>query len=127
MASKTWTVWLPAQFCSSLNFPLLGSSQKALWMEATPPELQGRVFAADELVVKLVSAIATLIAGPLCDRILEPAMQSETILSSLFAPIFGSGAGAGMALLYVCCAIAMFCIGAVGFRLSQLHQREDLV
>ena len=119
---QSLTVWLPAQFCSSLNFPLLGSSQKALWMEAVPPELQGRVFAADELVIKLVSAIATLIAGLLCDRILEPAMQSETILSSLFAPIFGKGAGAGMALLYVSCAIAMFVVGAVGYRLPQLKQ-----
>ncbi|MGV2830521.1 hypothetical protein ACLFKQ_22185 [Myxosarcina sp. GI1(2024)] len=126
------TVWLPAQFCSSLNFPLLGSSETALWMEATPPELQGRVFAANSLVLQLVSAIATLIAGPLSDkldsmaslRLLEPAMQSENILSSLFATIFGDSAGAGMALLYVGCAIAMFLVGAVGFRLAQLRQLE---
>ena len=124
---QSLTVWLPAQFCSSLNFPLLGSSQKALWMEAVPPELQGRVFAADELVIKLVSAIATLIAGLLCDRLLEPAMQSETILSSLFAPIFGNGAGAGMALLYVSCAIAMFLVGVAGFRLPLLNQLSDEV
>ena len=118
------TVWLPAQFCSSLNFPLLGSSETALWMEAVPPQLQGRVFAANSLVLELVSAIATLIAGPLSDcvasrrhRFLEPAMQSETILSSLFAPIFGRSAGAGMALLYVMSAIAMFSIGAFAQRL----------
>ncbi|MEO1341526.1 MAG: hypothetical protein AAFV28_10405 [Cyanobacteria bacterium J06635_13] len=91
-------------------------------MEAVPPELQGRVFAADELVIKLVSAVATLTAGVLSDRILEPAMQSETILSSLFAPIFGNGAGAGMALLYVSCAIVMFSVGAIGYRLPQLNR-----
>ena len=103
---QSLTVWLPAQFCSSLNFPLLGSSETALWMEATPPELQGRVFAANSLVIKLVSAIATLIAGSLSDcvasrrhRFLEPAMQSETI--------FGNDAGAGMALLYVMSAISL--------------------
>lgn len=124
---QSLTVWLPAQFCSSLNFPLLGSSETALWMEAVPPKLQGRVFAANSLVLELVSAIATLIAGPLSDRILGPAMQSQNSLSSLFAPIFGNGAGAGMALLYVVCAIAMFSIGAVGFRLPQLHQLENAV
>lgn len=124
---QSLTVWLPAQFCSSLNFPLLGSSETALWMEAVPPKLQGRVFAANSLVLELVSAIATLIAGPLSDRILEPAMQSQNSLSSLFAPIFGNGAGAGMALLYVVCAIGMFSIGAVGFRLPQLHQLENAV
>jgi MFS transporter, DHA3 family, macrolide efflux protein len=119
------TIWLPAQFCSSLNFPLLGSSETALWMEAVPPKLQGRVFAANSLVLELVGAISTLMAGPLSDRFLEPAIQSENSFSSLFAPIFGSGTGAGMALLYVICAIAMFSIGAIGFRLPQLHQLEN--
>ncbi|MDJ0591929.1 MAG: hypothetical protein QNJ72_18385 [Pleurocapsa sp. MO_226.B13] len=95
------------------------------------PNLPSRPFTFENwynsLVLELVSAIATLIAGPLSDRVLEPAMQSETILSSLFAPIFGNGAGAGMALLYVCCAIAMFLVGAVGDRLPQLRQLEDRV
>ena len=122
---RSTNVWLPAQFCSSLNFPLLGSSETALWMEATPPELQGRVFAANSLVLELVSAIATLIAGLLSDRLLEPAMQSETILSSLFAPIFGDSAGAGIALLYVSCASVMFVTGAVGYRLPQLNRLEN--
>jgi len=113
-------VWLPAQFCSSLNFPLLGSSETALWMEGTPPELQGRVFAANALVLELVSAIATLIAGPLSDYILEPAMRSQSILSYVFAPIFGTEAGAGMALLYVICAISMIIIGIGGFTVRHL-------
>lgn len=122
---QSLTVWLPAQFCSSLNFPLLGSSEKALWMEAIPPEFQGRVFAANSLVLESVSIIATLIAGPLSDLALEPAMRSQTVLSALFSPIFGSNAGAGMALLYVFCAIAMFSIGAIGYRLPQLYRLED--
>lgn len=66
-----------------------------------------------------------MIAGPLCDRFLEPAMQSDTILSSLFAPIFAGSAGAGMALLYVSCAIAMLLVGAISFRLLLLNQLED--
>ena len=111
------TVWLPAQFFSSLNFPLLESSETALWMETVPSRFQGRVFAANSLVLELVSAIATLMAGVLSDRILEPVMQSDNILNSLFAPIFGNDAGAGMALLYVGCAIAMFLVGVVSYRL----------
>lgn len=122
---QSLTIWLPAQFFSSLNFPLLESSETALWMETVPSRLQGRIFAANSFVLELVSAIATLIAGPLSDRILEPAMQSQNIFSSLFAPIFGNGAGAGMALLYVACAIAMFTVGAVGFKLPQLRWLED--
>jgi MFS family permease len=120
-------VWLPAQFCSSLNFPLLGSSETALWMEATPPELQGRVFATNSLVLELVSAIATLIAGPVSDYILEPAMQSPSLLSYVFAHLFGTEAGAGMALLYVVCAIAMAFTGTGGFTVRQLRDAEILL
>ena len=55
---QSTTVWLPAQFFSSLNFPLLESSQTALWMESVTPRLQGRVFAANSFALELVSAIA---------------------------------------------------------------------
>ena len=122
---QSLAIWLPAQFFSSLNFPLIESSENALWMETVPSRFQGRVFAANSFVLESVSAIATLMSGVLCERLLEPAMQSETILSSLFAPIFGNGAGAGMALLYVGCAIAMFTVGAVGFKLPQLRQLDE--
>lgn len=121
---QSLTIWLPAQFCSSLNFPLLRSSETALWMKAIPPKIQGRIFAANSLVLESVRAIAILIAGPLSARFTELAMQSQTIISSLFASVFGSGVGAGMALLYVISAISMFTVGAVGFKLPQLRWLE---
>ncbi len=39
-------IWIPAQFCSSLNFPLMGSSGQAIWLTKVEPDLQGRVFAS---------------------------------------------------------------------------------
>lgn len=104
-------VWLPAQFCSSLNFPLISSSKQAILMAAVAPELQGKVFAADELLIRLVSAIAALMAGPLADLVLEPARQSDSMFAQILAPAFGSQTGAGIAVLYVLCAIAMLLIG----------------
>ncbi|MEO0828756.1 MAG: MFS transporter, partial [Cyanobacteria bacterium J06642_9] len=113
-------VWIPAQLCSSLNFPLLGSSETALWMDNIAPEIQGRVFAANALVVQSVSAIAALLAGPLADRWFEPAMLSGGGLSRLFSLGFGTGPGAGMALLYVLCALSMTFVGISGCLISQL-------
>ena len=106
-------VWLPAQFCSSLNFPLLGSLETAIWMEAVAPDSQGRVFAVNSLVIQVVSALAALIAGPLAEQILEPAMQSGAWMTNGLAQIFGDGAGAGTSVLYVLCAIAMLLTGTV--------------
>ncbi|MGD1929330.1 MAG: hypothetical protein ACFB12_10495 [Leptolyngbyaceae cyanobacterium] len=45
-------------------------------MTQIQPEHQGRVFAANDLVLQGVSALAVLLAGPLADQILEPAMIS---------------------------------------------------
>ncbi|MBE9136172.1 MFS transporter [Nodosilinea sp. LEGE 07088] len=113
-------VWVPAQFCSSLNFPLLGSSETAIWMEKIAPENQGRVFAANALVLQGVSAGASLIAGPLADRWLEPAITSGGSLAPL-GGLFGNGPGAGMAVLYVGCSLVMVLVGLGGFGLPNLR------
>ena len=118
-------IWLPAQFCSSINFPLIWSSEGTLWMKATPAKLQGRVFAAGLLIEDLANMLAILLAGLLSDRIFEPAMRSPSLLQSLFAPIFGTGAGSGIALLYVLSAIAMLLIGIFSFRVSKLYSVEQ--
>jgi len=113
-------IWIPAQFCSSLNFPLLGSSENALWMTQITPEKQGRVFAANALVLQGVSAIAALIAGSLADQLLEPAMISPGPWIKLFGEILGTEPGAGMAMLYSSCALAMTGVGLAGFWLAEL-------
>jgi MFS family permease len=118
-------VWIPAQFCSSLNFPLLGSSETAIWMEKIAPEIQGRVFAANALVVQSVSAIALLIAGPLADRVFEPALQQNNRLTSLFHAIVGTGAGAGISLLYILTSMTLVLIGLGGYVLPTLRRVED--
>jgi len=115
---RSLQIWLPAQFCSSLHFPLLSSSETALWMEKITPEMQGRIFATNEILLQVASAIAALIAGPLADRIFEPALSNDTSLSR----IFGIGPGAGTSLLYVLCSLAMVLVGIVGFCLPQLRK-----
>lgn len=112
-------IWIPAQFCSSLNFPLLGSSETALWMRNIAPEMQGRVFAAIALVGHGVSAIATLIAGPLADRVFEPLLQSDHPLATPLALIAGTEPGAGIATLYVVSSIGLIGVGLSGYLLKQ--------
>ena len=55
------SVWLPAQFFSSMSFPLILSSEHALWLLTTPAAVQGRVFAAHFLTYELVSAPIALV------------------------------------------------------------------
>ncbi|MEM6427024.1 MAG: MFS transporter [Cyanobacteria bacterium P01_D01_bin.128] len=121
------SIWLPAVVFMAITFPLLKGSERALLTAAAPVEVQGRIFAARDLINDMAEGAAMLLAGVLSDRLLEPAMQSSGLLSVLFAPVFGTGAGAGMALLHVGSAIAMLLVGIVGFRTPQLRLIEKTV
>jgi MFS transporter, DHA3 family, macrolide efflux protein len=121
---RTPWVWIPAQFCSSFNFPLNGSSDTAIWLAKVAPNVQGRVFAAHSLALQFASAFAYLISGPLADNIFVPAFQSEGILIGIFGKLFGTGTGAGIALLYVICAVCMLMVGLMGFSVRSLRNLE---
>jgi len=120
-------VWIPAQFCSSLNFPLKGSSSTAIWLAKVAPEVQGRVFAARQMSLLAVSPIATAIAGPLADYVMEPAMSPGGSLAPILGGVFGTGAGAGMAVIYTGAAMCLFLVGAGGYAFPRLRDVERLV
>ncbi|MBW4417605.1 MAG: MFS transporter [Myxacorys californica WJT36-NPBG1] len=118
------SVWFPAQFCSSLNFPLLTSSEQAIWIAKVNPDVQGRVLAARSLILQLVSAIALLIAGPFADRVFEPAMMTSNDLTSILGGIVGTGKGAGVALLYIITSLGLILVGLGGYAFSSVRQVE---
>lgn len=123
---QTLKIWIPTQFFSSLNFPLLGSSETALWMESIAPEVHGRIFAANSFVLQGVSSIAYLIAGPLAEHIFKPAARSSS-LAWIVRPLFGTKPGAGIALLYVLSSLALILVGVSSYFLPALRQIDETV
>lgn len=124
---NTPSVWMTAQFCSSLNFPLNGSSETAIWLAKVAPNVQGRVFAARSLLLQLGSAVAYLIAGPLADNVFEPAMQSKSNVLFILGRLFGTDTGAGMAVIYTICAFLMLLVGIWGYKLRLLCDVETIL
>jgi MFS transporter, DHA3 family, macrolide efflux protein len=120
-------VWTATQFCSSFNFPILGSSLDAIWLSKVSPEIQGRVFATRSMIVMIISSLGYLIAGPLADRVFEPAMKSGGFLVPIFGWLLGTEKGSGISLLYVICAVAMLLIGLSGYIVPRLRNLELLV
>jgi MFS transporter, DHA3 family, macrolide efflux protein len=117
-------VWLPAQFCSSVNFPLKRSAEEAILLSKIAPDIQGRVFATRSMLIQMLSAIATLIAGPLADSIFEPAMMPDGQLAPILGSIVGTGAGAGMAVIYVLTALGLLLIGMGGYAIPSFRHIE---
>ena len=120
-------VWAPMQFCSSLNFPVMGSSVNSIWLQKVDPEIQGRVFSIRMMIIKIVSSISYLIAGPLADHVFEPAMRSGELTAKIFGWLFGTEKGSGIALLYVISALAMLLVGLSGYGFQRLRNLESLI
>ncbi|HJR08159.1 MAG TPA: MFS transporter [Pyrinomonadaceae bacterium] len=67
----------------------------------TPPELQGRVFAAVRLVAWFSVPIAYIAAGPLADKVFNPLLVEGGALSGSVGQLIGVGAGRGIGLLLI--------------------------
>ena len=102
------TAAIVSGFCS----PFPNSSNQTIWMSQVKPDIQGRVFAARDLIAGIAAPLGAAIASVLADRFFEPAMKTNSVLAQLFGGIFGNGSGAGMAL-----AIALFSSCGVAFSL----------
>jgi hypothetical protein len=89
-------------------------------MKSITAEKQGRVFAADELVVQGMSAIS---AGPLAEKIFEPWLSSQNN-SPVFSTLLGTDPGAGIAILYMLTSLGLILVGIGGFCLPQLRRIE---
>jgi DHA3 family macrolide efflux protein-like MFS transporter len=124
---KLPTIWVASGFARSFFSPFFGSSNVAIWMSKVDPQVQGRVFATRYLIAQISSPLGIAIAGPLADYVFEPAMMPTGTLAGVFGSIFGTGAGAGMALEYALISLCGVGIGLGGYLFRPLRDVEILV
>ena len=119
-------VWLMAAVFIECFIPLAMGSNQALWQSKTPPETQGRIFAARGLVNEFTASLSLIFAGLLADRIFEPAMRPGGALAPIFGGVVGTGAGAGMALLLIACGVFCALVSVWGYLASSVRQINAL-
>ncbi|SMB97051.1 MFS transporter [Deinococcus hopiensis] len=100
LAQSVWP-WVLGALIGALGAPVTNSSNQAIWQSKTPADIQGKVFAARRVIAMLALPLSTLVAGPLVDRWLNPAMLPGGSLAPIFGRVVGSGPGAGISLLFV--------------------------
>lgn len=66
------------------------------------------------MIAQISAPVAMLLAGPLADRVFEPAMREGGALTPIFGGLVGTGTGAGMALMMVITGILGVIVGASG-------------
>lgn len=126
--ARTPPLWAASAFLVFFFGPVVNGSNQAIWQAKVPPDIQGRVFAARRFIAWMVSPISWLLAGPLCDHVLEPAMVAE---SGAWVPAFGwlvgSGKGTGIALLFVVTGLLSALVGLLGYAVPIVREVENQV
>jgi MFS transporter, DHA3 family, macrolide efflux protein len=117
--------WMLAGFLAAIFIPFITGNERAIWQSKIAPDVQGRVFAASSMLRMATFPLGFLLAGPLADRIFEPAMAVGGNLAPVFGGLVGTGPGAGMGLMFVCTCIGGTTIGLLGYLIRAVRQVED--
>ncbi len=121
-------VWAVAAFFGMFFVPIINGSNQAIWQAKVPPDLQGKVFSIRRLIAWFVSPLAMLVAGPLSDYVLEPAMRNpQSLLSTTLGWLVGVGPGRGMALLFVIGGGLAALVGIGGYTIRILRNADTLL
>lgn len=110
-------MWCIAAFGSYLAAAVMNANLTAILRENVPAEMQGRVFSAKDTLSNCTIPLGLFLGGVLADHVFEPLMATEGTVQSALAAVFGTGSGAGIAVMF-------FLVGAAGMALSlsQLNQ-----
>jgi hypothetical protein len=114
-------------FLSSVVIALVNASNQAIWQTKTPPDVQGRVFAVRRLLAQISGPVALIITGPLADHVFEPGLQPDGFLAGTFGGLVGTGAGSGMALMFVIAGILIVFVGTTGYAIPIVRNVEDII
>ena len=121
-------IWAVASFFGVFFVPIINGSNQAIWQAKVPPDLQGKVFSIRRLIAWFVSPLAMLVAGPLADRLLEPAMRNpQSWLATSLGWLIGTGPGRGMALLFIVGGGLAALVGISGYFFPILRQADTLL
>jgi MFS family permease len=120
-------VWGMGSFTFNLLIPILNGSNQAIWQAKVAPDVQGRVFAVRRLIAQITFPLATLLAGPLADQVMEPAMMPGGALAAELGWLVGTGPGAGMALIFILAGLFGAAVALGGYLFPSIRDVETLL
>jgi MFS family permease len=109
-------------FMLMFAIPFIEAASMSIFQAKTAPDLQGRVFASISQITALLRPAAYLIAGPLADRVFEPARQ--TPLWRHVAWLVGAGPGAGIGLMFVIAGTLALLLSLAFYGLPLIRRME---
>jgi hypothetical protein len=119
--------WLVAAgaFGAHVTIAIVFGSNQAIWQSRVEPQVQGRVFATEQMVARSAAPLAYLLAGPLADRVFDPLLAVDGPLAASLGLVLGAGPGRGIGLLFVLMGAIKVGITLLGWLNPHLRNVED--
>ncbi|HYW08741.1 MAG TPA: MFS transporter, partial [Longimicrobium sp.] len=116
-----------AVFGITFGIPIINGCFMRLWQPRIAPDVQGRAFAAIQVIVWSIEPVAYLAAGPLADRVFRPLLVSGGPLASSLGPVFGVGPGRGIGLMLAAVGTFVLAGTALASLLPAFRRAEQAV
>ncbi|HEY4575443.1 MAG TPA: MFS transporter, partial [Thermoanaerobaculia bacterium] len=104
--------------------PVINASSQAIWQSKTPHDVQGRVFSVRRMIAQFTVPIGDFSAGPLADKIFNPAMMPGGALAGSAGRVIGTGPGRGIAMLLMTMAAVPALTALVGILNPRIRNVE---
>jgi MFS family permease len=120
-------IWAIASFIGMFFIPIINGSNQAIWQKKVAPDVQGRVFSIRRLIAWFVNPASMLIAGPLADFVLEPAMTEGGFLADQFGWLVGTEPGSGMSLIFIFMGILAAIFSFASYSIPEIRNVEEIL
>jgi DHA3 family macrolide efflux protein-like MFS transporter len=121
---SAWPVAIGA-FGAHWTIAIIYGSNQAIWQSKVPPDVQGRVFATQQMIARSSTPLAYLVAGPLADKLFEPLLALDGPLVGSIGQIMGVGPGRGIGLLFIVMGILKVVVTLGGYLYPHIRLVED--
>jgi MFS family permease len=119
--------WLVAAgaFGAHVTIAVVFGSNQAIWQSKVAPEVQGRVFATQQMVARAAAPLAYLLAGPLADRVFNPLLTVDGPLARGMGQVLGTGPGRGIGLIFLLMGAVKVAVTLMGRSNPRIRNVED--
>jgi hypothetical protein len=114
-------------FVMLLVVPIANGCSQAIWQTKVAPDVQGRVFAIRRMLAWSSVPLATLLAGPLSDKVFNPLLLKGGLLAESVGGLIGIGSGRGIGFLLILlgCSMVLLLSCLSGIRNSSDWNRKS--
>jgi hypothetical protein len=122
---RTVPVWIVAAIGAAAFIPFITGCGTAIWQTKVPPHMQGRVMNAQYALRHIMFPLGYIAGGLLADYVFEPAMMPGGLLAPILGGLVGTGAGAGMAVMFLLTGLGGTLTGLGGYLFPALRNVES--